>query len=303
MKLNIKITLIIILNFFYIDLFSQIQIYKNYSVFPFNDSVSRNTILSKSFFGGEINKGFFSAKEAHAWNIKFASFVELLRFKNNLTLAFINNQELMANSYNNLTFNPRNILFNETVKLFKNMDNYILNIGISHHCKHDIDNASPYDENIPQQNYIPSGREIILSDINIGFIKAKQIKSLNLKSFFDFSSAYYIFCRDYRLPYNTKPFSWSNIFSSLSFNYVLKYNPSFKYDIYFKIWDNIVIFKDKIKVKNNFKIESGFSFFKSQNPSDFFIAFEHFFDDLSQSIPQKSNVFFIGVRIRNNIFL
>jgi hypothetical protein len=79
--------------------------------------------------------------DAHRWNAKTGGYFEVVRWDSTASIAFVGTTEVVMDPLNDITFNPRAILWEEgLVGTFAAADRWHLQAGYVHRCKHDIDN-------------------------------------------------------------------------------------------------------------------------------------------------------------------
>lgn len=89
---------------------------------------------------GSFGRYAFSRDDYHLWYQELATYVEIYRRGNHSSLLFTGQIEFIANHDNDINFNPRGIIWEEGFLYSLNRQDYYLQFGYYHRCKHDIDN-------------------------------------------------------------------------------------------------------------------------------------------------------------------
>lgn len=130
---------------------AQIRPSRSWSVEPLATHNERG--LFPSTIGSiEIARGYSSINNDQAWQYRLHMMSEVYRFTDmsddvQLTSSISFHHELTANPYNDISFNPRTVRWEEQVSIHAGYRGWLVSGGIVHRCKHDIDNLfGPHEE-------------------------------------------------------------------------------------------------------------------------------------------------------------
>lgn len=118
--------------------------------------------------GGEFQRSWGSALGEQAWQFRTHIQAEPYRFTDSTssmqwTTTIEAHQEMTANPFNDISFNPRTMRWEEYFWLHMLTKDYSARIGFVHRCKHDIDNLSGADEFNPISPLQAEQRTVILT--------------------------------------------------------------------------------------------------------------------------------------------
>lgn len=130
-------------------------------------------VMSTLLGGAEIQRSNGSYGGEQAWQFRTHVQAEVYRFTDSadavqLTTTIEAHQELTANPFNDIAFNPRAMRWEEFVWFHVGLDDVSLRAGFVHRCKHDIDNINGPDERNPTSPSLAEQRTIILTGPAIG---------------------------------------------------------------------------------------------------------------------------------------
>lgn len=118
--------------------------------------------------GGEFQRSWESSFGEQAWQFRTHLQAEPYRFTDSAdavqwTTTIEAHQEMTANPYNDISFNPRTMRWEEYFWLHMITADVMARIGFLHRCKHDIDNLAGADEFNPISPLQAEQRTIILT--------------------------------------------------------------------------------------------------------------------------------------------
>ncbi len=130
-------------------------------------------VMSTLLGGAEIQRSNGSYGGEQAWQFRTHVQAEVYRFSDSadavqLTTTIEAHQELTANPFNDIAFNPRAMRWEEFVWFHVGLRDVSLRAGFVHRCKHDIDNISGPDELNPTSPSLAEQRTIILTGPALG---------------------------------------------------------------------------------------------------------------------------------------
>jgi hypothetical protein len=281
-----------------LPLSAQISIMRNYFPAPLEDTTYTKGFFGKLAFSAEGSRGFGSALDEQAWNVKYIGFVELYRFSERSAIGGSLSHEFTANPHNEINFHMRGAIWNETLAWFYKFPSTTMEMGVTHHCRHEIDNTVPADELADNRNYVPTRRLIVLTGPYLSLqsnwwqhkrFSGRLYSRLNL----------YTYRVDGRKPGSNFDQSLDFVRASAILGGRVNYRLSPQSNIYGRSWFNPVYFTEDAPFKHNFRLETGLSIGGRVGSFELFGAYEYFFDDMSRPYPLPSQVLSVGIRGRS----
>lgn len=274
---------------------AQILVSRNFEVNPLREEMEqKRRFFGNTFFGAEMGHGWFSAEEEQTWNIKYMGYIEFYRWGNRSSIGLTLAHELHANPYNSIYFNPRGGIWNESLVYHRRLEKSIIQIGLNHRCRHNIDNADPPRPGLGP-DYTPMSRVLVLTSIFGGFLTDPiEIYPTGKLRFFGRADAY-LYREDARRPRDNQDGSWEGIWSSTLLGLSLEQHISNHWLLYSRSHLNYILFNDH-QNQLNYRAELGISLKGEKARPSLFVAYERFFDDASRPYPLTSNVLFVGIR-------
>nr|WKN34792.1 hypothetical protein K4G66_20675 [Tunicatimonas sp. TK19036] len=283
--------------------FAQIFIGRNFFPAPLDDTTSERSFLPNIAFSAEGMHGFGSAEGEQAWNAKYVGLVELYRFSDKATIAGTLSHELTANPHNEISFHMRGAIWNESLAFFRKTSVGTLEIGMMHHCRHEIDNTVPNDESIDDADYSPTRRLLVMTALYSALSTPyRQINQQMEYRLYGRLNAYTYRVDARRPEYLEKEQSWQHLRASVLLGGRYNFHWSDVIATYARAWVNPSFFDKGEAWKFNYRAEAGLSIRGEKGVLDVFGAYEQYFDDASRPYPLQSNVFFVGARGRSHLF-
>ena len=283
--------------------FAQIFVGRNFFPAPLDDTTSGRSFLRNIIFSAEGMRGFGSALDEQAWNAKYFGLVELYRFSANATLAGTLSHELTANPHNEISFHMRGAIWNESLSFFRKMTGGTLELGVIHHCRHEIDNTVPYDESIDDDEYSPTRRLLVMTALYTAFSTPYRQAGEHMQYRLYGRLNAYTYRVDVRRPeYLEGIQSWQHLRVSVLAGGRWNVRWSETVTTYARGWINPVFFDKGETWKFNYRLEAGVGIRGEKAVLEAFGAYEQYFDDASRPYPLQSKVFFVGVRGRSHWF-
>ncbi|WP_338813163.1 hypothetical protein V9L05_17640 [Bernardetia sp. Wsw4-3y2] len=303
--------------------FSQAHVMRNFQALPFLDTTATHstekTYFAVTNFAGHNSRGFSSTENSQGWNAQVCGLLDIVRWKSKKndvglhSIVFLSSIEVNANIYNNIAFNPRGIILQESFAYFNKKKNFTWNIGFTHKSRHEIDSDSPPNDTTSRIGYQPTSRVAILNGLHVEATSDKINLSPKITTNIWGRAEYYTVSEDSRFPRFTEQQSWDYMSGMVLLGGRIDIKLSKKqknaWGFYNRSWVNTAIFSNKVKEKGgenfkfNYRIESGFDFRGLKGKAEFFVAREYFFDDLSSPRPISSSVWLVGIRGRGFLFL
>lgn len=274
---------------------------RNLPTIPLADTGRVVGSMARSHFSGEIMRGVGSAGEDRAWDATIGGFADLYRWRGGGALRARFQEEMLANTHNNINFKPRSIQFEENLSGVFHARTFDWEAGLTYRCKHDIDNTeSPTSSVMPTIDTMPLERVVFLGGL-YGVIAPAPIALSPLVTLTGFARAdYYVVHSDRRAPPSATEAGmlWSDVRGSAMLDARLDYAVSSRLTIYTSEWiAPVFAFGGTPRVNANVRTETGMHIPGTVGAIDFFLSYEHQFDDLSIPMPRTSNVVSLGMRV------
>lgn len=259
------------------------------------DTVPKTKIFPSVSAILQNSRGFLSRNNELAWGAFLTENAELLRWKNKNFVVFQALQEVNADMYNDIGFNPKISTWMEEFFYARKIKNGDWRIGFQHRSKHDIDNGEPVVWDTTKR-FFPESRVIILNGLFAGFLKEFS-PSEKWKMMLSARYEWFLVRYDSRFPYGNNKQLWSNAqMSALLTGQVMR--KVFKeWNIYALAWLNPVLFGQQTPLKANYRAEIGLQLNGEKAYGRAFVAFEHFFDHLYRPFPVANSTLWFGARV------
>ncbi|MGB3589733.1 MAG: hypothetical protein WBA23_24510 [Tunicatimonas sp.] len=298
-SLGIRIFLLLLISS---SVSAQIFVARNFFSAPLDDTTSERGFLPNVIFSAEGMRGFGSALGEQAWNAKYFGLIELYRFSEKATIAGTLSHELTANPHNEISFHMRGSIWNESIAFFRKTKVGTLEFGVTHHCRHEIDNTVPSDESTPDEEYSPTRRLLVMTALYSAI--STPIYSIGERMQYRLYGRLnaYTYRVDGRRPEHLEGIqSWENLRASLLAGGRWMFKASEVVNVYTRAWANPIFFDQGETWKMNYRVETGLGFRGRQGILEAFAAYEQYFDDASRPYPLQSNVLFFGARVRSHL--
>lgn len=169
MKACLPVILLIIFTFLASqpELWAQIRPARTWESTPMR-ARSASGVMPSLLGGGEFQRSWGSRFGEQAWQFRTHVQAEPYRFTDSTesvqwTTTIEAHQEMTANPFNDISFNPRTMRWEEYFWLHMLTDSYNVRLGFVHRCKHDIDNLAGADEFNPISPLQAEQRTVILT--------------------------------------------------------------------------------------------------------------------------------------------
>jgi hypothetical protein len=274
---------------------------RNYFAVPLDDTTSTREILGRASFGAHNSRGYGSAEDAQGWNATFCSFLEFIRFREGRSaFAFIVSSELNANTKNDINFNPRGIVLQESFAYFHKTKHLTWDVGFTHRSRHEIDNDTPPDSDLQNPDYQITSRVVILNGFHAGLVTHNYALGSRLKMRAFGRTEYYLVRSDVRQPNFNQLQSWRNMRAMSLLGIRADYQLTPWLEIHSRNWISQAYFQTPLPqdqaIKTNWRIETGVGIRGKRGKVEAFAAYEKYFDDISLHYPLPSQAFYLGFR-------
>lgn len=175
-------------------------------------------VMSNITAGGEFQRSWGSHADEQAWQFRTHLQVEPFRFTDSAspvqwTTTIEAHQEMTSNPYNDISFNPRTMRWEEYFWFHMITQRYSVRMGFVHRCKHDLDNLGGADEDNPVSPLQAEQRTIILTGPALG-ITLLPISTAYGEITVSGGAEYFVNASDTRRPASTIG-SWSGMQGAL----------------------------------------------------------------------------------------
>jgi hypothetical protein len=269
------------------------------TLFP-TDSV-RGFFARSSFFG-ELQRARHSTADDLAWTIRSGGAWDLYH-GNNFVVRAAAAQEVVANPYTSLGFNPRGIVWEERLAAMRSTPRGHLSLALFHRCRHEIDNSDPPEQRVPQPGYTPAKRVVVLSGVEGGVAAATQINTrMHLHSMATVES--YLAREDTRIPESNVAPRWTDATLSGTGMVRLDMRLSRASTAYLRLWSGGTLFRSpgNGSLRGNQRAEAGWRVTGRAGSTDLFMSAERTHDDLVSVEPRASRFISIGFRLAGNTY-
>jgi hypothetical protein len=254
--------------------------------------------LTQQGMWGNLSRGFRSEGERFAWDISFGGFFELVQWKHS-GISLVGDFEVLADTYNDISFNPRSIFWTEgflySLDITRTSDTAFpglsreLSFGYIHHCRHDVDNL----------DYNTVG-----AHESRGLIYGSLMARYVLKNFyfqgttFDLQLDQYLIRQDDRVPVTTtKPYDINKLNASISLGFRVDAFHWGDVPFYFRGFWTESVYNSYKDWTSHMHSEIGCELSGAGTRMNIFIGTEGFDkDDLNRPMPVSSDFLYIGFR-------
>ncbi|MGL1935939.1 MAG: hypothetical protein OCD01_13000 [Fibrobacterales bacterium] len=280
-------------------LMAQGLVMRNHSANPFLVETPQG-FLSATHYSAEANRGFGSTGQEYYWDLKFNALIEFYNW-GSVKLGLIGSNELSANPYSDISFNPRSSNWNERIVVFVDHGMLTSEWGVTHQCKHDVDNHGTAERG-DVTGIIGGNRVIVLTSIHGGATMRSTFWAgkMTIDSHIRFN--HYILSVDEIVGDTTQALDWGTIQQSLHLGARGAYSVFKDNALYLNSWVNPIRMEGASDIQLPFHIESGLSLVGHAAHLDIYYSYEHYFDDGMNPWSQTSNVYSLGLRIRSSVF-
>ena len=248
----------------------------------------------------EAQRGFGSADDAQAWNIKSSVLVQLRRPGGRSALIGLFANELTSNPYNKLGYNPRGSIWEENVLYVRRHKSIEWYAGLFFRSRHELDAATPVDELSPDPPSGPTARIIGISGYRAALLTSRSISErIGVRA--QLHAERYWHWKEIRLPADTGGPYWDNAAGALTLSGRVSLNPSSTIRPYARGFITGMLFNRERRadrsprLERNARLEGGVRIGRLGG-ADLFSAYEYFFDELSRPAPRPTGVVYVGAR-------
>ena len=272
------------------------------------------SVLNNNGSWGGFSRGYNSNGDRFGWTMEYGVIYELARWKEKGSLFVISGMQVTADTYNNISFNPRGAVWEESMLYAKHTSSFDWQAGFSFRCRHDIDNADPRNVTIvnEQRTCIYGGLDgkIIFKPSYL----FKEQQNFRPKSTFFLKSGLYMLQGDFRakngIRLDRKAFTYGTDYDKLAFSVG---GGTIAHLFYFKNKTNIFVREDLnlaffgaqsgiidrfsrlSKTTLDSRTELGIEK-EARTRMQLFVGYETFQDDEAVISASNNKYFYIGIR-------
>ncbi len=279
---------------------AQLIVSRNILPITLVDSAPAGFLPNVDFYG-EAQRGFGSAEDELAWDVKIAGVLELYRWNRRTSLLAFAGHELTANLFNSIGFNPRGAIWEETVFLVRRASVFDWHVGLFHRCRHEIDNSHPPDESAIDPSYVPTARLLSLTGVHAGLASTERpLGSRAVVQWFVRAEGYAT-TTDNRTPRNTVAPYWKRGIGATAAGARFARDVGSTQRLYARAWGSVMLFyrgpdESGVDGETQWRGEIGYRAMGRGGGVDLFAAYEQTFDDVTRPVPQPSRLFGVGIR-------
>ncbi len=260
----------------------------------------RAGFLPRMQFFGEAQRGFGSAEDELAWDIKLGGVLELYRSSGRWSLVGIAGHEMTANPFNSIGFNPRGALWEEMLLVTRRGAAFDWYVGAFHRCRHEVDNSHPPDESGVTPGYVPTARLLTLSGLQLAILAKERSLGTGTRLSGFARLERYANTTDDRTPRNTAAPYWKRALGGTSAGGRIARGGG-PGQLYALAWGSLMYFSrgpaaGGIDANANWRTEIGARARGPATAFDVYAAFESTFDDVTRPTPQPSRLIALGIR-------
>jgi hypothetical protein len=265
------------------------------------DTTKGVKFLRQNGLWGNLARGFKSTDDRFAWSVSFGGIIGFAEWDNS-SLYLQGDAEVLADTYNDISFNPRSIFWTEGIVYGLRLDSTNeLHLGYIHRCKHDIDNLG--------SNKVAANEErTLIYGSLMGKYVARDFYIFDYNTSTSAQLDMYLVKQDYRIPVERTGYPPSVENLNMSLELAGKFDMREIFDVlnpYIRLQYKFASYNwfDIITVDTRFEI--GFELKGETTTMDVFYGFEYLLnDDMNRPSPVPSNYWYLGFRfIPNNIGL
>lgn len=266
-------------------------------------NVKDTTTIGEAFgstsYSIEFARGFNSLGDEQAWNGKFFGAVDLYRWNSTAVLRGLFSSELSCNPHNDISFNPRAIIWEQAIAMHIGG----LSFALQHRCKHDVDNSDSTHGDTPSI-YSVKKRVLINTGASVTWVQRKVSSSLSID--YAVRGEAYLYNSDYRFPANDSGRSYKDIRGSVMGAMRCDYQLALLHSVFARAWGSAIAFGASTNTTSGFEInarvEGGYHLRGKQAGMDVFVSWERIFDETAFTIPAPTTCVSVGVRLGSSLF-
>ena len=247
---------------------------------------------------GNLAKGFSSNGDRYGWSVATGGILQFVEWPN-CSIFMQGDIEVLADTHNDISFNPRAIFWTEGVVFQYKLSDIELQGGYIHRCKHDIDNLDTNEIGMHERRTLIYGSAMLRGIM-------RDVSLFGMQGSFWAQLDQYLIKQDTRFPDTSRPRNTDieKLNTSLSFGGKLNIFSLGDVNIYARIVQTFAAYDGFRTLTHDGREEFGLEIKGDALEMNIFYGTENFQDDLNRPLPVNSNYSYIGIRfIGRNIGL
>jgi len=274
-------------------------------------------VFDRAGYWGQLQRGFGSDSDRWGWSISMGAIWEFARYGGNKSLFAITGMELIADTHNDITFNPHGAMWEEgLVYAVHDPDLFDWQLGAMYRCRHDIDNGDP-----GQYSDVFGGRTLIYCSLsgkvimNPIVIEHQDTNLTRRNLCLYFKPEVYLIREDYRIPASAegiqpdyKKIAWS-LGAGIDWQFKKWSNSALYVSAlvdYTAFSNNSAFFNRFISINTiteDARAELGYEYHGRAGRIQFYAGVERWEDDGQTPIPRNSQAVILGIRTTGTDFV
>ena len=264
------------------------------------------SIFDHDGYWAQIQRGFGSDSDRWGWSIMMGAAFEFARYGGNKSLFGFTGMELIADTHNDITFNPHGAMWEEgLVYAVHESDRFDWQLGAIYRCRHDIDNGDPN-----QYSDVFGGRTLIYCSLSGKAIwNSETLLGLHIPTRAWLHADAYMIREDYRIPNSDSDSGtqFNHLAWSFGESFISKFAAWDRSAIYFMLNTDFSAFSPNTGFLNRFgaistmtfdhHTELGYSYQGRASRIQFYLGAEKWEDDGQTPIPRNTQYALLGVRV------
>jgi hypothetical protein len=263
-------------------------------------------VFDHAGYWAQVQRGFGSDSDRWGWSISIGALWEFARYGGNKSLFALTGMELIADTHNDITFNPHGAMWEEgIVYAVHESERFDWQVGAMYRCRHDIDNGDP-----GQYSDVFGGRTLIYCSLAGKAIwKSEKLLGLNVPTNAWLHADAYLIREDYRIPnslsvvdpnYNHLAWSFGEAFD-------MRFVQWTHSAVYGMLYTNFSAFSANTGFLNRFgsvalmtfdgHAELGYEFHGRAGRIQVYGGWERWEDDGQTPIPRNTQYALLGIRV------
>ncbi len=257
------------------------------------DTTKGALFLRQQGIWGNLARGFGSENNRQGWSISTGGILQFVEWQNAM-IYMTGDFDVLADTYNDISFNPRDIFWTEGVCFGYRFDETELAVGYIHRCHHDIDNLD--------SNTVGTGERRTLI---YGSLMARGVwrdmsffRRFGIQGSFWAQLDQYLIKQDTRRPDQSspRPTDMEKLNSSISVGGKIGFLFLGDISLYLRIVHSFSAYDSYKTWVHDSRGELGLEFIGEALSMNVFFGAESLQDDLNRPSPHNSSYSYIGIR-------
>ncbi|MDP4220023.1 MAG: hypothetical protein Q8916_14160 [Bacteroidota bacterium] len=262
-----------------------------------SDTTKGAAFLRQQGLWGNLAKGFNSTGDRYGWSVATGAIIQFVEWEHS-SIFMQGDFDVLADTYNDISFNPRAIFWTEGFVYADKIDRTELQLGYIHRCHHDIDNLDT--------NRIGTGerRTLIYGSVMLRSVW-RDVDLAGMHSDLWAQADEYLIKQDTRTPdAEIRKTDIEKLNSSISGGGKIDIFEMGSAKTYIRASATIAAYESYKTFTIDRRAEAGIELSGDALTMDIFLGYESFQDDLNRPAPVDSKYPYIGFRfVSRNIGL